>query len=42
MAIHYLKNASKTPDTESAGAQKVVAEMLAQIERRTRAPPMTG
>ena len=34
MAIDYLKNAGKTPETESAGAQKVVAEMLAEIEQR--------
>ena len=34
MAVHHLKHAHKTPETESAGAQKVVAEMLAEIERR--------
>ena len=33
MATDYLKHASKTPETESAGAQRVVAEMLAQIEQ---------
>jgi sulfopropanediol 3-dehydrogenase len=32
MAIHYLKRASKTPETETATAQKVVDEMLAAIE----------
>ena len=32
MAITYLKKASKTPETESAQAQKVVSEMLARIE----------
>ncbi len=32
MAITYLKQASKTPETESAAAQKVVAEMLDRIE----------
>ncbi len=32
MSITYLKKASKTPDTETATAQKVVAEMLAAIE----------
>lgn len=34
MAIEFLKRASKTPETESGNAQKVVAEMLAQIEAR--------
>ncbi len=33
MALTYLKKASKTPDTETATAQKVVNEMLATIER---------
>jgi len=33
MATHYLKRASKTPETETATAQKVVTEMLAAIER---------
>jgi sulfopropanediol 3-dehydrogenase len=32
MAITYIKKASKTPETESAQAQKVVSEMLARIE----------
>ena len=32
MAIHYLKRASKTPETETATAQKVVDEMLATIQ----------
>ncbi len=32
MAITYLKKASKTPETETATAQKVVNEMLAAIE----------
>ena len=32
MAIHYLKKASKTPETETATAQKVVTDMLAEIE----------
>ncbi|TVP69695.1 MAG: histidinol dehydrogenase [Rhodobacteraceae bacterium] len=31
MAITYLKKAEKTPETESAQAQKVVAEMLSRI-----------
>lgn len=31
MAITYLKKASKTPETESATAQAVVTEMLAEI-----------
>lgn len=33
MAIEYLKRALKTADAESGAAQKVVAEMLAEIER---------
>ncbi|MGN2393181.1 histidinol dehydrogenase [Pelomicrobium sp. G1] len=33
MAIQYLKKASKTPETETGAAQKVVGEMLAEIER---------
>ena len=33
MTIHYLKKAEKTPDTETASAQKVVTEMLATITR---------
>jgi sulfopropanediol 3-dehydrogenase len=32
MALTYLKQASKTPETETATAQKVVTEMLAKIE----------
>ena len=32
MAMHYLKRASKTPETETATAQKVVAEMLTAID----------
>jgi len=31
--ITYLKKASKTPETETATAQKVVTEMLAEIEK---------
>ncbi|MFN9503359.1 MAG: histidinol dehydrogenase [Rubrivivax sp.] len=31
MSVTYLKKASKTPDTETATAQKVVTEMLAEI-----------
>ncbi len=34
MAITYLKKASKTAETETATAQKVVTEMLAQIRQR--------
>jgi hypothetical protein len=37
MPMRYLKRASKTPETETATAQKVVDEMLAEIERRRRA-----
>ena len=37
MAIHYLKKAAKTPETETATAQKVVHEMLAAIESRGEA-----
>ncbi len=33
MTIQYLKKAGKTPDTETASAQKVVTEMLATIAR---------
>jgi sulfopropanediol 3-dehydrogenase len=33
MATTYLKKAAKTPQTESAAAQQVVAEMLAEIRR---------
>ena len=32
MTVQYLKKASKTPETETATAQKVVNDMLAQIE----------
>ena len=34
MAVHYLKQATKTSETEAAGAQKIAADMLADIERR--------
>lgn len=34
MAIHYLKKAGKSPETESASARRVVDEMLAEIEKR--------
>ena len=37
MAIVHLKMAAKTPETETATAQKVVAEMLAEIERNGEA-----
>jgi sulfopropanediol 3-dehydrogenase len=37
MAIEYLKKAAKTPETESATAQRVAAEMLADIEARGEA-----
>lgn len=33
MSVEYLKKASKTAETETATAQKVVTEMLAEIER---------
>src|SRR4051794_31649481 len=33
MGVEYLKRASKNPETESAGAQKVAAEMLAAIRQ---------
>ena len=33
MSIEYLKRAAKTPETETAAAQKVVGEMLAEIEK---------
>jgi hypothetical protein len=32
--VHYLKKAAKTPETETGAAQRVVAEMLAEIEKR--------
>jgi sulfopropanediol 3-dehydrogenase len=35
--VTYLKKASKTPETETATAQKVVAEMLAEIEKNGEA-----
>lgn len=34
MSVTYLKRAAKTPETETATAQKVVSEMLGEIERR--------
>lgn len=34
MTIEYLKKAAKTPETETATAEKVVAEMLTEIENR--------
>lgn len=37
MTINYLKKAAKTPDTETATAQKVVTGMLADIEARGEA-----
>ncbi|TMS58751.1 histidinol dehydrogenase [Imbroritus primus] len=37
MATQYLKRASKTPETETATAQKVVNEMLHEIETRGEA-----
>ena len=37
MAIEYLKKASKTAETESAAAQKVASDMLADIELRGEA-----
>ena len=37
MGIEYVKKATKTPDTETAAARKVVDEMLAEIERRREA-----
>src|SRR5687767_11327433 len=37
MPLHYLKRASKTPETETAAAQRVVSEMLAEIEARGEA-----
>ena len=33
MGIEYLKKASKTPDTESGNARRIVDEMLAEIQR---------
>ena len=37
MTIKYLKKASKTPETETATAQAVVNEMLAEIEKNGEA-----
>jgi sulfopropanediol 3-dehydrogenase len=37
MSVTYLKKASKTPETETATAQKVVTEMLAEIGRNREA-----
>ncbi len=34
MSVTYLKKAGKTPETETATAQKVVTEMLAEIDAR--------
>ena len=34
MAVEYLKRASKSPETETGAARRVVEEMLAEIERR--------
>ena len=33
MGTHYLKKASKTPETETSNAQQVVVDMLAHIEK---------
>jgi sulfopropanediol 3-dehydrogenase len=37
MPVQFLKKASKTPQTETVAAQKVVSEMLAEIERHGEA-----
>jgi sulfopropanediol 3-dehydrogenase len=37
MTIKYLMKASKTPETETATAQGVVTEMLAEIEKNGEA-----
>ena len=37
MSIQYLKKATKTPETESANAESVVSEMLADIEKNGEA-----
>jgi sulfopropanediol 3-dehydrogenase len=37
MSIKYLKKASKTPETETATAQAVVTDMLAEIEKNGEA-----
>ncbi|MCL4848862.1 MAG: histidinol dehydrogenase [Acidobacteria bacterium] len=34
MSIQYLKKATKTPETETAGAQQIVEAMLAEIDAR--------
>lgn len=34
MTVEYLKRATKTPESETGTAQKVVTEMLAEIEKR--------
>ena len=34
MSVIYLKNATKTPETETATAQRVVTEMLSEIEAK--------
>ena len=34
MPATYLKKAAKTPESETGNAQKVVAEMLGEIELR--------
>ena len=34
VGVTYLKRATRTPESESGGAQRVVAEMLADIEAR--------
>lgn len=34
MSIQYLKKATKTPETEAAGAQQIVEAMLAEIDAR--------
>jgi len=33
MAVQFLKKAPKTPEAETSAAQKVVGEMLAEIEK---------
>ena len=37
MSVEYLKKAAKTPETESAGAREIAAQMLADIEARGEA-----
>lgn len=34
MTVKYLKKAAKMPETEASDAQRVDAQMLAEIERR--------